>query len=509
MNQPPQGPNAPAARLSLPLDSTRGRWVIVGTVLGSGIAFLDSTVVTIALPAISRELGGGLVVQQWVVDGYLLTLSALLLLGGVLGDRYGRRKMFTLGLVAFTVASLACGLAPTGPILVVARLVQGVGGALLVPGSLSLIDASIRSEDRGAAVGLWAGLTGVSSAVGPFVGGWLVDAASWRWVFLLSLPFTAAALWVTLRHVPETRDPAAPRRLDVLGAGCITLGLGGVTYAFIEVPARGWDPVSVVAATLGIVGLIAFPLVENRQRDPLLRLDIFRSSQFTGANLTTFAVYAALSGALFLLALQLQQSLGFTALAAGVATLPITVLMLLLSSRMGALAQRVGPRVPMTLGPLVTGAGLALMARIVPGTGTSYWTHVLPAVVVFGLGLAITVAPLTSTVLAGVSDERAGAASGVNNAVARTAGLLAVAVLPPVAGISAGTDSPLGPGFGRAMLISAVLCGVGGLVAFATVRTGKPVRVSPLPGVHHACQAPCTRRPPGRGAAGVGKRLLD
>ncbi|MEQ7005297.1 MFS transporter [Actinopolymorpha sp. B17G11] len=494
MNQPPQGPNAPAARLSLPLDSSRGRWVIVGTVLGSGIAFLDSTVVTIALPAISRDLGGGLVVQQWVVDGYLLTLSALLLLGGVLGDRYGRRKVFTLGLVAFTIASLACGLAPTGPVLVAARLVQGVGGALLVPGSLSLIDASIRGEDRGAAVGLWAGLTGVSSAIGPFLGGWLVDAASWRWVFLLSLPFTAAALWVTLRHVPESRDPAAPRRLDVLGAACITLGLGGVTYAFIEVPARGWEPVSVVAAVLGVVGLVAFPLVETWQRDPLLRLDIFRSPQFTGANLTTFAVYAALSGALFLLALQLQQSLGYTALAAGVATLPITVLMLLLSSRMGALAQRVGPRVPMTLGPIVAGAGLALMARIVPGS--SYWTHALPAIVVFGLGLAITVAPLTSTVLASVSDERAGAASGVNNAVARTAGLLAVAVLPPVAGVSAGTDSPLGPGFGRAMLISAVLCGVGGLVAFATVRRGQPVHVNPLPGVHHACQAPCTSQQP-------------
>ncbi|MEQ4204885.1 MFS transporter [Actinopolymorpha sp. B9G3] len=494
MNQPSQGPNAPAARLSLPLDSSRGRWVIVGTVLGSGIAFLDSTVVTIALPAISRDLGGGLVVQQWVVDGYLLTLSALLLLGGVLGDRYGRRKVFTLGLVAFTIASLACGLAPTGPVLVAARLVQGVGGALLVPGSLSLIDASIRGEDRGAAVGLWAGLTGVSSAIGPFLGGWLVDAASWRWVFLLSLPFTAAALWVTLRHVPESRDPAAPRRLDVLGAACITLGLGGVTYAFIEVPARGWEPVSVVAAVLGVVGLVAFPLVETWQRDPLLRLDIFRSSQFTGANLTTFAVYAALSGALFLLALQLQQSLGYTALAAGVATLPITVLMLLLSSRMGALAQRVGPRVPMTLGPIVAGAGLALMARIVPGS--SYWTHALPAIVVFGLGLAITVAPLTSTVLASVSDERAGAASGVNNAVARTAGLLAVAVLPPVAGVSAGTDSPLGPGFGRAMLISAVLCGVGGLVAFATVRRGQPVHVNPLPGVHHACQAPCTSQQP-------------
>jgi EmrB/QacA subfamily drug resistance transporter len=414
-------------------------------------------------------------------------------LGGVLGDRYGRRRVFLLGLVAFTVASLACGLAPTGPILVGARLVQGVGGALLVPGSLALIDASIRSEDRGAAVGLWAGLTGVSSAVGPFIGGWLVDAASWRWVFLLSLPFTAVAIWVTVRHVPESRDPTAATRLDLPGAASITLGLGGLTYAFIEVPARGWDPVGVVAAVVGVLGLVAFPLIESRQREPLLRLDIFRSSQFTGANLTTFAVYAALGGALFLLALQLQQSLGYSALAAGVATLPITVLMLLLSSRMGAIAQRIGPRVPMTLGPIAAGAGLALMARIVPGS--SYWTAALPALVVFGLGLAITVAPLTSTVLASVPDQQAGAASGVNNTVARTAGLLAVAILPPVAGVSAGTDSPLGPGFGRAMLISAVMCGIGGLVAFMTVRKGQVVQLNPLPGAHHACQDPCTRRP--------------
>jgi MFS family permease len=248
-----------------------------------------------------------------------------------------------------------------------------------------------------------------------------------------------------------------------------------------------------VAAVVGVLGLVAFPLIESRQREPLLRLDIFRSSQFTGANLTTFAVYAALGGALFLLALQLQQSLGYSALAAGVATLPITVLMLLLSSRMGAIAQRIGPRVPMTLGPIAAGAGLALMARIVPGS--SYWTAALPALVVFGLGLAITVAPLTSTVLASVPDQQAGAASGVNNTVARTAGLLAVAILPPVAGVSAGTDSPLGPGFGRAMLISAVMCGIGGLVAFMTVRKGQVVQLNPLPGAHHACQDPCTRRP--------------
>ena len=339
----PQGPPTPGAAGTVPLSSTRGRWVIAGAVLGSGIALLDGTVVNVALPAIDRQLGGGLVVQQWIVDGYLLTLSALLLLGGVLGDRYGRRRVFSIGLVAFTLASLACGAAPTGPALVVARLVQGVGGALLVPGSLALIDATIRREDHGRAVGMWAGLTGVASAVGPFVGGWLVDAASWRWVFFLNLPFAVVAMWITMRHMPESRDPQAPRRLDIAGAIAITLGLAGVTYTCIEAPARGWTPLTSVAAVIGVVGLVVFPILEARTADPLLPLGIFRSRQFTGSNLTTFAVYAALGGALFLLALQLQQSLGYSALAAGISTLPITVIMLLLSSRMGALAERTGP----------------------------------------------------------------------------------------------------------------------------------------------------------------------
>ncbi len=495
-----EDPSAPQPGAAIPLDSTRGRWVIVGTVLGAGIVFLDGTVVNIALPAIDRTLGGGLVVQQWVVDGYLLTLSSLLLLGGVLGDRYGRRRMFAIGLVAFTLASLACGIAPTGGALVVARLVQGVGGALLVPGSLSLIDASIRPADRGRAVGMWAGLAGVSTAVGPFVGGWLVDAVSWRWVFLINLPLAAVALWVILRHLPESLDPSAPRRLDLLGAVSITLGLAGLTYTFIEMPARGWSPLTIASAVVGVVGLVAFPLIESRHPAPLLDLGIFRSSQFTGANLTTLTVYGALGGALFLVALQLQQSLGYSALAAGISMLPITVIMLLLSPRMGAAAQRFGPRLPMTVGPLVAGAGLALMARVVPGV--SYWTTVFPAVVVFGLGLATTVAPLTSTVLASVQERQVGAASGVNNAVSRMAGLLAVAILPPVAGITQAGGGPLGPGFGRAMLISAGLCVVGGMTAFATVRTGTPVVPNTLPGVQQACQHPCTRRP-AEGAQGV------
>lgn len=474
------------------LTSAAGRWLIVATVLGSGMAFLDGTVVNIALPTISRDLGGGLVVQQWVLDGYLLTLSALLLLGGALGDRYGRRKVFGVGLIAFALASLLCGLAPTGGVLIAARLLQGVGGALLVPGSLALINAAIRAEDRGRAVGSWAGLAGVASAIGPFLGGWLVDAVSWRWVFLINLPLAAVGVWVTVRHVPESRDATATGRLDLGGALAVTVGLTGLTYALIEGPARDWDGLAVTAAIVGGLALVAFPFIERRTAEPLLPLEVFRSPQFTGANLATFAIYGALGGALFLLALQLQQTLGYSALAAGVATLPITIVMMALSSRMGALAQRIGPRIPMTVGPFVAAGGLALMSYVRPGAG--YWTVVFPAVLVFASGLTITVAPLTSAVLASAEERHMGAASGVNNAISRLAGLVAVAVLPGVAGVSSGTDG-LGPGFARAMLISAVVCAAGGAIAFGTVRRSTPVDSHPLPAVNAACQDPCTRRP--------------
>lgn len=475
----------------VPLASAQARWLLLVAVLGSGIAFLDSTVVNVALPAIGRQLGGGLTEQQWVLDGYLLTLSALLLAGGAAGDRYGRRRVFVAGLVVFTLASLACGLAPTGEALIWARLVQGVGAAALVPGSLALIDAGIRTEDRGRAVGMWAGMSGVTSALGPFVGGWLVDAASWRWVFWINVPLAVAAVVMAVRHLPESRDPAPAGRFDVAGAVAATVGLAGVTYALIEVPSRGWHPLPVAAAVAGVLALAAFPVIETRVAAPLLPPALFRSPQFTGANLTTLAVYAALGGALFLLTLQLQQSLGYSALAAGVATLPITIIMLLLSPRMGALAERIGPRLPMTVGPLVAAAGLALMARIVPGAG--YVSAVLPAVVVFGLGLSITVAPLTTTVLAAVAEEHAGVASGANNTISRVAGLLAVAVLPTAAGIHTGPGQALGPGFGRAMLIAAAVCATGGIMALVTVRTAVTVRHHALPAVNHACQAPCTR----------------
>jgi EmrB/QacA subfamily drug resistance transporter len=478
-----------------PLGSSQARWLLAVTILGSGIAFLDSTVVNVALPTIGQELGGSLATQQWVLDGYLLTLSALLLAGGAAGDRYGRRRVFVIGLVVFTAASLACGLAPSGDALIVARLAQGVGAAALVPVSLALIDAGVAQADRGKAVGIWAGMSGVTSALGPFVGGWLVDAASWRWVFWINIPLAAAALAIALRHLPESRDRSAARqgRFDAGGAAVITIGLAGSVYALIEGPARGWGSLAVAAGIVGVVALTVFPLLESRVRAPLLPPRLFASGQFTGANLTTFAVYAALGGAMFLLALQLQQTLGYSALAAGAATMPTTVIMLIASPWVGATAQRTGPRLPMTVGPLVAGVGLALMVRIEPGGG--YLSSVLPAVVVFGIGLSITVAPLTATVLAAVSEEHVGVASGVNNAVARVAGLLAVAVLPAVAGIHAAPGEPLGPGFGRSMLICAVLCAVGGVVAALTVRSGSAGQEQVTPATRGDGQAASNPQP--------------
>jgi EmrB/QacA subfamily drug resistance transporter len=476
----------------LPLASAGARWLIAAAVLGPGIALLDGTVVNVALPTIGRELGGGLTGQQWVLDGYLLTLSALLLSGGAAGDRFGRRRVFIVGLVVFTAACLVCGLSPTIGWLVGARLVQGVGAAALVPGSLALIDAGITDDDRGRAVGIWAGMSGVTTALGPFIGGWLVDAASWRWVFFLNLPLAVAVVWIAARHIPESRDPTARGRPDILGTTAVTIGLSGVSYALIEAPSRGWTFITLAALVVGTAALVAFPLIEQRVQSPLLPPKLFRSRQFTGANLTTLAVYAAIGGALFLVALQLQQSLHYSALAMGVSMLPTTIIMLIGSPWAGALGQRTGPQLPMTLGPLIAAAGLVLMARIVPGA--TYLGAVLPAVVLFGAGLAITVVPLTAAVLSAVPDSYAGTASGVNNAIARVAGLLAIAVLPVAAGIRAGPDQPLGPGFSVAMLIASALCVVGGAIALITIRTGADVAHQMLPGVNHACQDPCTRQ---------------
>lgn len=466
--------------------TAEGRWVLGATVLGSGIVFLDGTVVNVALPAIGEDLDASFADLQWTVNAYLVTLSALLLLGGGLGDRYGRRRLFVVGLVAFTVASVLCGLAPSAELLVAARALQGVGGALLVPGSLSLIAASFHPEDRGRAVGAWSGLSGVSTAIGPFLGGWLIDAVSWRFVFLLNVPLAAVAVGVALRWVPESRSREEGRP-DVLGAVLVTLGLASVSYAAIEHGASA----APVAGVVGVALLVGFVVVQRRVAHPMLPLGIFRSRQFTGANLTTLAVYAALGGALFLVVLRLQVSMGYSALEAGAATVPFTVLLLLLSPTAGALGQRIGPRVPMTVGPLVAAVGLVLFGRV--GPGDAYVPDVLAAAVVFGLGMSITVAPLTAAVLGAVPDERAGLASGVNNAVARFAGLLAVAALPALAGIA--TDvavaESLDEGYATAMAIAAAVCAAGGLVALLTVRGGDDVRPVVHPSPDHGCHDPC------------------
>jgi len=450
--------------------------VLLATVLGSGIAFLDATVVNVALPTIGEELDAGISGLQWVVNAYTLTLSGFLLLGGSLGDHYGRRRVFVVGVIWFAVASLLCGVAPSAEALVAARALQGIGGALLTPGSLAIIEASFRAEDRGPAIGAWSGLGGVTAAIGPFLGGWLVQAASWRWIFLINLPLAVLVVWVAQRHVPESRDPSVGRGLDYTGAALAALGLAGVVYALTDGPGLGWTSTRILlAGVVGVAALAAFVLWERRSRHPMLPLDIFASRQFTAANLVTFVVYGALGGALFLMPIQLQRVVGFSPLAAGVALIPITLVMLLLSARAGRLSARIGPRVPMTLGPLLVAAGFVLYTRI--GPGASYLADILPGMLVFAFGLTLTVAPLTATVLAAAPAEHAGMASAVNNTVARAAGLLAVAILPVAAGISgAGALDPdrFDDGFRTAVLIAAVLCAAGGLISWFTIRNPTP-----------------------------------
>ncbi|MEV7079751.1 MFS transporter [Streptomyces sp. NPDC093516] len=455
------------------LASPRGRWILLTTVLGSSMALLDSTVVNVALPRIGRDLDADLAALQWTVNAYMVTLAGLILLGGALGDRFGRRKVFVVGVVWFAVASLLCGLAPNAQVLIAARALQGVGGALLTPGSLALIQASFHPDDRGRAVGLWSGFGGIGAAVGPFVGGWLVDGPGWRWVFLLNVPLAALCVPVALRHVPESGDGRAHGRFDVLGAVLGAVALALVTYALIEAGAGG--AVAAVPAVAGVAAAVAFVVVERRRAEPMMPPDIFASRQFTAVNLVTLCVYAALGGFFFLAALQLQVVVGYSALAAGTALLPTTALMLLLSARSGELADRTGPRLPLTVGPLLCAAGMLLMLRA--GPGASYPGDVLPALLVLGLGMVALVAPLTATVLGSVDVARAGLASGINNAAARAAGLVAVAALPLLAGMGEEAyrqPSAFDAAFGRAMVWCAGALVVGAVVAAAVVRRPPP-----------------------------------
>ena len=460
------------------LGEAAGRWVLVATVLGSGITFLDATVVNVALPAIGGDLDADLAGLQWTITGYALTLAALILLGGALGDRFGRRRVFLVGVVWFGLASLACALAPTIETLVAARLLQGVGGALLTPGSLAIIQASFVPADRAKAIGAWSGLAGVTTVLGPFLGGYLIDTLSWRWIFLINVPLCAAVVIITLRTMPESRDPSAVNRPDSAGAVLGAVGLGGVTYALIAAGDQAAFAVVAISAVVGLGALAAFVLVERRERHPMLPPGIFRSRQFTVANVMTLAVYAALAGVSLFLTIQLQVGAGWTALQAGAALVPVTGLLLVLSTPAGALATRIGPRVPMTVGPLLCAAGVGMLA-ITVDRDPSYLTDVLPGVIVFGLGLSLLVAPLTATVLAAVEDRHAGVASGVSNAVARTASLLAVAVLPLAVGIS-GDDYADAEAFTGAYGIAMWLCV--GLLAAGGVTSAAGIRRDVLPG---------------------------
>jgi EmrB/QacA subfamily drug resistance transporter len=454
-------------------ESGAGRWLIAVAVAGSGMAFLDGTVVNVALPKIGEDLGADTAALQWILNGYLLSLASLILLGGSLGDRYGRRRLFVAGVGVFTAASLLCAVAPSAEFLIVARLLQGIGGALLTPGSLAIIEASFRPTDRARAIGAWSGLGGVATALGPLLGGYLIGAISWRAIFLINLPIGIFVAWAATEHVPESRDPMASGRIDLLGALLAALGLAGTTYALIEAPDHGASAAVLVTAIGGVAALAAFFAAERRRPNPMLPLEIFSSRQFSAANAVTFVVYAALSGFFFLLVASLQISMGYTPIEAGAASLPVTLLMLLFSARSGALAQRVGPRLPLTVGPLLIAAGLLLLTGMEPGD--SYLTAVLPGIVVFGVGLTLVVAPVTATVLAAADTRHSGIASGVNNAVARVAGLLAVAVLPVAVGIT-GEDfydpAKMTDGFHMAMVICAALAALGGALAWLTIAAG-------------------------------------
>jgi EmrB/QacA subfamily drug resistance transporter len=458
----------------------------VATVLGSSLTFVDATVVNIALPVIGSDLDAGLSALTWTVNAYTLTLACLILLGGSLGDRLGRRRVFIVGVLWFAVASMLCGLAPNIQTLVAARALQGIGGALLTPGSLAILQASFRAADRGRAIGAWSGLGGIAGATGPFIGGWLIGVTSWRWIFLINIPIALAVVVIARRYVPESSDPAASRHIDLTGAGLAALGLAALTYGLIAWPTQGLDTPGVWGSlTVGVVAISGFLAWEARTADPMLPLSIFSSRVFSATNAVTFAVYAALGGIFFWLVLTLQVVVGFTPLQSGVALLPVTLIMLAFSARAGALSARIGPRAPMTAGPLVAAAGVAGLARI--GPGSTYLVDVLVPVSVFGAGLALTVAPLTATALASVPGNHSGLASGVNNAVARIGGLLAVAVLPLIAGLSglSYTDpAVLEPAFRTVIWVCVALLATGGLLAAVFVRSpqASPDEVPAVPG---------------------------
>ncbi|MET1037651.1 MAG: MFS transporter [Aeromicrobium sp.] len=462
------------------LATAQGRWLLAAMILGSGMAFLDGSIVGLALPAMNAELEAGAAGVQWIVNAYTLTLAALILVGGSLGDRMGRRRVFLIGVAGFAIASVLCAAAPTIEVLVAARGLQGVGAALLTPGSLAIISASFAPEDRGPAIGLWSGLAGVTTAIGPLAGGWLVDTTGWRGIFWINIPLAAIVIWIGIRHVPETTGDQG--RIDFGGAALTAAGLAALTYGLVE--GSWWWAIT------GVVLMVAFVIHQKVTPHALVPLSLFKDRVFTAANICTFAIYGALAASGFLLVQQLQYVSGFSPLVAGLASVPMTIIMLLFSARAGALGSRVGPRWPMTFGPLIAAVGLVLMLRI--GEDASFWTDVLPASVVFGTGITLLVAPLTTAVLAAAPMEQTGIASGINNAVARTASLLAVAAIPPLAGITGRNFSDpdvFDPGFRTGTWIC-----VGMLVVAAGCAAGLIRGHHVAPGSAKRCRSDVVRR---------------